>query len=60
METLSFLRKDKLHKKVTAEEFLKVVKTQKHSIKKTRFVAPTLGTFELGSFEIEFEYDPKH
>ncbi|MDD9797911.1 MAG: hypothetical protein OXT03_02205 [Alphaproteobacteria bacterium] len=38
---------------VSAEEFLKILETRRHTIESTRFIPPKLGDKHFGKFEIK-------
>ena len=49
----------RLYKYLTPGEFLSLVKTDRGSIKKSKFIPPKLGTLSLGKFYVEYNYEPK-
>ena len=49
----------KLYTYLTPREFLSLMKTDRGSIKKSKFIAPRLGSFSMGKIYVEYNYEPK-
>lgn len=49
----------KLYQYLTPGQFVKLLQTDRGSIKKTKFIAPKLGTLSLGKVYVEYNYAPK-
>lgn len=49
----------RLYKYLTPREFISLIKTDRGSIKKSKFIAPKLGSFSLGKIYVEYNYEPK-
>lgn len=49
----------KLFQYLTPGQFVHLLKTDRGSIKKTKFIPPKLGTFSLGKVYVEYHYAPK-
>lgn len=50
---------DKLHQLLTPGQFLRVLKTNRGAIKRTKFIAPKLGSSGFGKIYVEYNYVPK-
>jgi len=48
-----------LFKYLTPREFVSLIKTDRGSIKKSKFIPPRLGTLSLGKIYVEYNYEPK-
>jgi hypothetical protein len=48
----------KLYQKLTPRDFLILLKRNRGSIKKTRFIAPKLGSSSFGKILVEYNYEP--
>jgi hypothetical protein len=48
-----------LYKYLTPREFLLLIKTDRGSIKKSKFIPPRLGSLSLGKIYVEYNYEPK-
>lgn len=49
----------RLFQYLTPGQFVKLLKTDRGSIKKTKFIAPRIGAFNLGKVYVEYYYVPK-
>lgn len=49
----------RLFKYLTPSEFISLMKTDRGSIKKSKFIAPRLGSFSMGKIYVEYNYEPK-
>lgn len=49
----------KLYTYLTPGEFLSLLKADRGSIKKSKFIAPKLGSFGMGKIYVEYNYEPK-
>lgn len=49
----------RLCKYLTPAEFLNLIKTDRACIKKSKFIAPKLGSFSMGKVYVEYYYVPK-
>src|SRR5688500_6008518 len=49
----------KLYKYLTPREFISLLQTDRGSIKKSKFIAPKLGTFGMGKIYVEYNYEPR-
>lgn len=54
-----FYSSTKLHKYLTPAAFLSLMKTDRGCIKKSKFIAPRLGSFGMGKVYVEFNYEPR-
>jgi len=53
-----FMHGQKLFKYLSPSEFLTLLKTDKLSIKRSRFIPPRLGDKNLGKILVEYNYVP--
>lgn len=51
--------KSRLFKYLTPGEFIALIQTDRGSIKKSKFIAPKLGSISLGKIYVEYYYEPK-
>jgi hypothetical protein len=49
----------RLFKYLTPREFVSLIKTDRGSIKTSKFIPPRLGTLSLGKIYVEYNYEPK-
>ena len=49
----------RLYNYLTPGEFLNLIKTDRGCIKKSKFIAPKLGSFSMGKIYVEYNYEPK-
>jgi hypothetical protein len=48
----------RLYKYLTPGEFLSLMKSDRGSIKKSKFIAPRPGSFSMGKIYVEYNYEP--
>lgn len=46
----------RISRAVNAKEFLQITSSQRNYIKRTKFIAPRIGSSGFGHFLVEFEY----